>query len=317
MRWLLTLAAAVAITPVLRRADEAPPGQPRFVAPDGDTLRAAIFAWWDLLDRQMEARSEGAPPWMYGYIRSGAQLDTYLAAVTRAGVSRYCEIGFNGGHGTVAMLLANPNLTVVSFDLAQYPYSNRSMALLLESFPGRLRILKGSSYGRPVTREFLKNKRALPAADGPCDAERDGVATCYARAVQRGAERPCDVMLIDGDHSKDGVLADLSIMAHMAPCGAHTLLMDDIADTTNVGVAVDQVRKSRFIDVTHHAVFAQNSDPDNPCMRWKDKVVHAQKGVRCAHRWGFLEARFTKPPLCETRTRRRERAGAAAAPTAP
>ena len=104
-------------------------------------------------------------------------------------------------------------------------------------------------------------------------------------------------MLIDGDHSKDGVLADLSIMAHMAPCGAHTLLMDDIADTTNVGVAVDQVRKSRFIDVTHHAVFAQNSDPDNPCMRWKDKVVHAQKGVRCAHRWGYRAARFTGPPL--------------------
>ena len=88
---------------------------------------------------------------------------------------------------------------------------------------------------------------------------------------------------------------------------AHTLLMDDIADTTNVGVAVDQVRKSRFIDVTHHAVFAQNSDPDNPCMRWKDKVVHAQKGVRCAHRWGFLEARFTKPPLCESAPARRRR----------
>ena len=38
------LSCVAGLTPVLRRADEAPPGQPRFVAPDGDTLRAAIFA---------------------------------------------------------------------------------------------------------------------------------------------------------------------------------------------------------------------------------------------------------------------------------
>ena len=41
-----------------------------------------------------------------------------------------CEIGFNGGHGTVAMLLANPELTVHSFELVRRVISAISSELV-------------------------------------------------------------------------------------------------------------------------------------------------------------------------------------------
>ena len=88
------------------------------------------------------------PKWMYGYIRD-YQMKIYTESVHRlnkrnsisgsgsssgsdgndnnsssgsSGSSgkRYCEIGVNGGHGTIAMLLSDPLLDVVSFDLGEY-----------------------------------------------------------------------------------------------------------------------------------------------------------------------------------------------------
>ena len=86
---------------------------------------AAIATMWNLLDRNIEvaarncrdvSRCPGTP---FGYMRP-AQLEHYSSFVWKKGAMTYCEIGFNGGHGTTAMLLANPELQVHSFELGGY-----------------------------------------------------------------------------------------------------------------------------------------------------------------------------------------------------
>ena len=49
---------------------------------------------------------------------------------------------------------------------------------------------------------------------------------CFAARVRRGEVQPCDVILVDGDHSSAGFLADVLNAAHLAPCEPHALLMD-------------------------------------------------------------------------------------------
>ena len=47
---------------------------------------------------------------MAGYIRE-VQLRRMLQLVREPNVTHYCEVGMNGGHSLVAMLLGNPNAT--------------------------------------------------------------------------------------------------------------------------------------------------------------------------------------------------------------
>ena len=315
------------------------PGVPRFAPSSAAMLRASIFTWWDVLDRAMESfPPEVLPDPMYGYIREGAQLDAYIAAVQRPGVVQYCEIGTNGGHGTVAVLLANPQMSVVSFDLGALPYSSKVRTLLNESFPGRIRSFTGSSHGDMANRQTLaehlsvgRNPLRWPPQElehelskpelSPCNTTRLGVAGCFAREVMLGREAPCDVALIDGDHSRDGVLADMAITESMVSC-EHVVLMDDIGESlAQAGLAVEAVRRFGVLSVSHARHFNRSRDgpsPDNPCLRWFHKVrpyhgswAHAERRrqVKCLDEWGFLIARFSKPPACVADRTNESRAG--------
>ena len=116
---------------------------------------------------------------LYGYIRA-VQLHAYTRLVWRnPRPLTYCEVGFNGGHGTTAMLMANPNLVAYSFDLGAHGYSDGAYELLSLYFGERFQPIRGDST------------RALPE---------------FASA---NASVKCDVILVDGDHRYKGALRDI------------------------------------------------------------------------------------------------------------
>ena len=114
--------------------------------------------------------------WQTGYVRE-LQLRRMVELARAPGVSTYCEIGFNGGHSSAAMLLANPTLTVHAFDLMAWEYSNATAALLRTTFGRRFRIHRGDSR---VTVPLWASRHF----------------------------RACDLTFIDGDHSRAGAQLD-------------------------------------------------------------------------------------------------------------
>jgi predicted O-methyltransferase YrrM len=233
-----------------------------------------------------------APKWIYGYIR-GYQMDVYTSAVLsiKKKTRRYCEIGVNGGHGTVAMLLADPGIEVVSFDLDAYSYSKKVYALLKMAFPGRIRIFTGSSYDTEHPRSKEKIAGSVPN---------------FIKLVQEGKERPCDVILIDGDHRRAGAYQDILNMQQMAAC-ENILLFDDLEQPS--GYAFKEAEEKGVIAITKTERMSQVSLEKNPCLRWvgqpgcyaaTDPAFIRQKCVKCIPQYGFATGRFKNPPLCHS-----------------
>jgi predicted O-methyltransferase YrrM len=55
------------------------------------------------------------------------------------------EIGFNAGHSCLLFLLANPDSTIVLFDLCEHRYTKPCFNYLNQEFPGRLTLIPGDS----------------------------------------------------------------------------------------------------------------------------------------------------------------------------
>ena len=74
--------------------------------------------------------------WQTGYVRE-LQIRRMVELAQRLPTERpvhYCEIGMNGGHSAVSMLLAHPKLTAHVFDPLEYDYSAPVVKLLTDSF---------------------------------------------------------------------------------------------------------------------------------------------------------------------------------------
>lgn len=127
-----------------RLNNDVPYGEPRFKPASFDEALHATFTWWDLLDATMHAWT---PQQLYatGYVRE-IQLRRMIELAREPSVRTYCEVGMNGGHSTVAMLLANPTLTVHTFDLMAWPYSEPVAKLLKLRFGNRFVLHAGSSH---------------------------------------------------------------------------------------------------------------------------------------------------------------------------
>jgi hypothetical protein len=166
----------------------------RFVPSTRAQYHAAVATLWNLLDRNIQRHSEhchrgraACPGTPFGYMRP-AQLEHYSSFVWGRGALNYCEVGFNGGHGTVAMLLANPELVAHSFELGGYAYVREAQELVRSYFGERFR-------------PYLGNSRALvPQAAG----QRASNSTSSNTPALRHA---CDVLLVDGDHGSEGAYA--------------------------------------------------------------------------------------------------------------
>ncbi|MGL5509683.1 MAG: glycosyltransferase, partial [Microcoleaceae cyanobacterium] len=55
------------------------------------------------------------------------------------------EIGFNAGHSSLIMLLANPRAEITAFDICWHEYTQLCFDYLVSVFPGRLKLIPGSS----------------------------------------------------------------------------------------------------------------------------------------------------------------------------
>lgn len=119
------------------------------------------------------------------------------------GVETICEIGFNGGHGTLRWLL-HSKARVYSFDLGEHDYSRPAAKWLSAKFPGRLEVIWGDSV--KTLPEFIR---------------------CHP-------EIQCDLVFVDGGHSFEVAMADLESGAAMARPGNTTLVLVD--DTHLFGV---------------------------------------------------------------------------------
>ena len=151
-------------------------GSPRFVAVQSPL--PSIFTWWNILDATMASAPSGSTHsstfWQTGYVRElqiRRMVELAQALPTERPV-HYCEVGMNGGHSVVSMLLAHPNLTAHVFDPLEYDYSAPVVTLLTNSFQERFVVTKG--YSVKTLPRFIASMRA--------------------------AGRRCDLILIDGDY---------------------------------------------------------------------------------------------------------------------
>lgn len=260
--------------------------QNRYVPRTHHDFLVATYTWWELLDGNMEDLAPHAA-WKYGYTRE-QQMLRYTKEVRKPHVKHYCEIGVNGGHGTAAMLLANPTMKVTSFDHPGAKYSQSAYHLLKMGFPRRFEIFIGSSY---------------PKAGEP------GHVVEYAKKIKQGLAPKCDVLLIDGDHSYNGTLKDIQNAEQLVACN-HVVFMDDVYPLQSMqpGKAMSFAASEQnsgkpwalTVDEEHQSPTRTKA---NPCLRFGDSVAclanwKEDECQACYKNWGFAISHYTHPSDC-------------------
>ena len=213
------------------RLVEARQGAARFVPASVEEVLHATYTFWNLLDAMMHQLAV-SNNYQTGYIRE-LQLQRMVQLVRQPSVQTYCEIGFNGGHSASAMLFANPTLTVHSFDLMSWSYSNATASLVETQFGRRFVLHRGDSR----------------------------VEVPLWTSQQPNA---CDVLFIDGAHDPHGAYADMRNMRAAAAPNA-ICLADDI--TSGAGEALVSMRRHMLADLLESYGPFEAPSVHNPCMR--------------------------------------------------
>ena len=118
------------------------------------------------------------------------------------------EIGFNAGMSACAMLAANPNLELISYDLGQWDVARISEDYLCRRFSDRLQVIWGD------TRQTLK--RSLI---------------------------PVDMTFVDGGHDRETALSDIRLTAPTS----RFVMVDDI-QIDSVADAVEDAIRLKYIE---------------------------------------------------------------------
>ena len=227
--------------------------KPRFVANTTEEVIHATFTFWNLLDRIMLQSSKSN--YQTGYVRE-MQVRRMVQLVRAPNVRTYCEIGMNGGHSASAMLLANPSLKVHSFDIMYWNYSWPVANLLSTAFGSRFTLHPGNS------------RATVPQ---------------WSTELGSGAP-PCDMLLVDGDHSLTGAVADLQNFRPLSAKGA-PVVVDDIA--TAPGAALNSLERSGLLHVR------ENYGPYDPPSRFNRCLRTFNRGQMCLP-WGFSVAEYNR-----------------------
>ena len=109
-----------------------------------------------------------------------------------------CEVGFSGGHSSLAWLTGNRNTHVYSFDANFRKFSHLMAEYMDKTFPGRFNIIWGDS------------KKTIPAF------------------TKKHPGFTCDLVWIDGGHEYPEIKADLRNLRALANKKLHYLLIDDL-----------------------------------------------------------------------------------------
>lgn len=243
----------------LLREDTPPPGL-RFIPSTYSQYLTSVYTLWNLFDQT--AMMLDGYRFQYGYIRK-EQLLRYSQLVWKSTQPLvYCEVGMNAGHGTVAMLLANPKLTVYSFDIMKFNYSKPIHTMISHYFQERYTMFAGDSM------------RTIPK---------------FAAGVVAGKYPKCDIVLVDGDHTEAGAYSDISNFASVTKCNS-TLFLDDIQ--TGPGFAARESVRKGLVLIDEWNMHGAHS-PFNPCLRvaaWSKKYKH--HGDKMCQEWGWAVARY-------------------------
>ncbi|KAL3920893.1 MAG: hypothetical protein SGPRY_005091, partial [Prymnesium sp.] len=246
----------------------------------------AVYQVWNLLDRyNLASLHSSSVPWVFGYTRE-VQLEALIRAVQQPGVKTYCEVGFNGGHSSVAVLVAAPDVKVRAFDNAAYGrHTKHNEAQIRLWFPERFILFDGDS------------KFTLPQ---------------FVQRVREGSEPKCDVLLVDGSHEEHAARRDLHHMSEVASCGA-PVFMDDLgmgpgkAVLSMVQGGTFRMNKWLIYDSRPHPPVSARAeamkrnatyiqDPLrklNPCLRY---YAHKKAiGKECSEEWDEKKCRLCLP----------------------
>lgn len=141
-------------------------------------------------------------------------------------VKTICEIGFNAGYSATNFLTANPTASFISFDLFEHryaPISARYISGVL--FPERdIVIIAGNS------------SQTVPAFYNTLKQQRERDALLHTANVSL-----CNLIFIDGGHSKSDFLSDFYAMQRLADPSFHILIIDDV-DQEEVGETLRELQ---------------------------------------------------------------------------
>lgn len=107
------------------------------------------------------------------------------------------EVGVNGGHSCLVMLLANPKATIAGFDICDHKYVKPCVEYLNKNFGNRIFLIEGSSD------KTLSNFWAV------------------------FPEKKFDLFHIDGSHIYQNANLDFFICRNMAHIGKSVVVFDD------------------------------------------------------------------------------------------
>lgn len=168
----------------------------------------------------------------------------------------------NGGHSASAMLQANPDVVVHSFDTMSWNYSWPVARWLSTAFGSRFILHPGNS--RQKVPQWSEELAAVSTAT---PAEK----------------APCDMVLVDGDHSLQGAAADLRNFRALARPGA-PIVVDDTA--TAPGGALKSLERAGVLRID------ENYGPYDPPSRFNRCLRTVNRGAMCLP-WGFSIATYT------------------------
>ena len=218
-----------------------------------------------LQDDDEEPAIETAGRRLAGGSRRGSRRRVADMARRRRPACNYCEVGMNGGHSTVAMLLANPRLTAHVFDMMAFGYSPHVARLLRLRFGDRFQLHAGDSHST------LKP---------------------WASAFRANGSR-CDLLFVDGDHSENGAHMDVADLQPAATRDSH-LVMDDIS--VGPGCVMRRLARAGVLNIAETYGPFDAPSPHNPCMRGAARR-HGGTGRSTCAPWGFAVLKYTERGL--------------------